>query len=154
MTTSEPVEVAPTVQGPPAQLMQSIRPDGQMDDKLGLVITDWNPKRLVATMPVEGNIQPMGLLHGGASAAMAETLGSMGAAVNSPEGTASVGVQLQVTHHRAARKGVVTGVATPLHIGRTLKTFQIEITDEDGNRICTAQLTAITLPKPPGTRSD
>jgi len=152
MTSSEPVESTPPVQGPPAHLANRFRPDGQMDDKLGLVVVDWNPQRLVGTMPVEGNIQPMGLLHGGASAAMAETLGSMGAAVNSPEGTYSVGIQLQATHHRSARKGIVTGVATPLHIGRTLKTFQIVISDEDGNRCCTAQLTAMTLPHNPGAK--
>ena len=152
MTSSEPVETTEPVSGPPAHLMKRFRPDGQMDDKLGLVIRDWNPQRLVGTMPVEGNIQPMGLLHGGASAAMAETLGSMGAAVHSPEGTYSVGIQLQATHHRSARKGMVTGVATPLHIGRSLKTFQIVITDEDDKRVCTAQLTAMTLPHDPSAK--
>ncbi|PRZ40587.1 uncharacterized protein (TIGR00369 family) [Antricoccus suffuscus] len=152
MTSSEPVETTEPVSGPPAHLMKRFRPDGQMDDKLGLVMRDWNPQRLVATMPVAGNIQPMGLLHGGASAAMAESLGSMGAAVNSPAGTYSVGIQLQATHHRSATSGTVTGVATPIHLGRTLKTFQIVITDDAGNRCCTAQLTAMTLPGKPGPK--
>jgi uncharacterized protein (TIGR00369 family) len=94
-------------------------------------------------MPVEGNTQPAGLLHGGASAALAESLGSVGAAVHAGPGAMVVGVDLNATHHRAARSGLVTGVATPLHLGRTVATYEVAISDEDGRRVCTARITCL-----------
>ncbi|MGH3716800.1 MAG: PaaI family thioesterase [Micromonosporaceae bacterium] len=113
---------------------------------MGIKITEASPERVVGTMPVDGNLQPLGLLHGGASCVLAETLGSTGAALHAlPEGYA-LGVEISATHHRAARSGVVTGVATPLHRGRTIATYQIEITDEQGRRVCTARLTCLIRP--------
>jgi uncharacterized protein (TIGR00369 family) len=113
----------------------------QLADKLGIEITDWNPDRLVGTMPVAGNRQPYGLLHGGANAVLAETLGSLAAGLHAGSGRSAVGLELSCTHHRAALDGLVTGVCTPLHRGRSTATFEIVITDEAGRRTCTARLT-------------
>ncbi|PPK65529.1 hotdog fold thioesterase [Actinokineospora auranticolor] len=124
--------------------------DELLTDKLGILFTDWDPKRLVATMPVAGNRQPYGLLHGGANAALAETLGSVAASLNAPEGKLVVGLELSCTHHRAAHAGLVTGVCTPLHLGRSTSTFEIVITDEDDRRTCTARLTCVAVNRPPG----
>ena len=93
-------------------------------------------------MPVEGNTQPYGLLHGGASVVLAESLGSVGAALHGRSlGKISVGVDINATHHRAAKAGVVTGVATPLSLGRSFASFEIAITDERGKRVCTSRIT-------------
>lgn len=122
----------------------------QLSERLGIEIVAWEPDRVVGTMPVAGNRQPFGLLHGGASAVLAETLGSMGAALHSMPERFPVGLELACTHHRSVTDGLVTGVASPLHVGRTTATFQIVITDEPGRRICTAQLTCLLLEKAPG----
>lgn len=122
----------------------------QLSERLGIEIVGWDPDRVVGTMPVAGNRQPFGLLHGGASAALAETLGSVAAALHSLPERFPVGLELACTHHRSASGGTVTGVASPLHVGRTASTFQIVITDESERRICTAQLTCLLLDKPPG----
>jgi uncharacterized protein (TIGR00369 family) len=117
---------------------------------MGIEITELDPDRVVGTMPVEGNLQPYGLLHGGANAVLAETLGSYAAALNAGEGQVAVGLELSCTHHRAVREGAVTGVCTPLHTGRSTSTFEIAITDAEGRRTCTGRLTCILLDKPPG----
>jgi uncharacterized protein (TIGR00369 family) len=114
----------------------------QLPAKMGIEITEWDRDRLVGTMPVAGNRQPYGLLHGGASAVLAETLGSVAAAMHAADhGLLAMGVELSCTHHRGAVAGLVTGVATPLHVGRTMSSFEIVITDEAGKRVCTARLT-------------
>jgi 1,4-dihydroxy-2-naphthoyl-CoA hydrolase len=123
---------------------------GQFNERLGLQFIEVSPERVVATLPVDGNRQPYGLLHGGANAALAETLGSVAAVLNAPAGKAAVGLELSCTHHRAARVGLVTGVCTPLHVGRTTSTFETVITDEDGKRTCTARLTCLIRDAPPG----
>ncbi|WP_155369964.1 PaaI family thioesterase [Catellatospora vulcania] len=118
---------------------------GALAERMGIKLLEATPERLVATMPVDGNTQPFGLLHGGASCVLAETLGSIGATLHgSTIGRPyAVGVDISATHHRAARSGLVTGVATPLHRGGTIVTYEIVITDEDDNRICTARLTCL-----------
>jgi 1,4-dihydroxy-2-naphthoyl-CoA hydrolase len=124
--------------------------DQWLPTRMGIEITEWDPKRVVATMPVAGNLQPYGLLHGGANATLAETIGSVAAALNAPTGKVALGLELSCTHHRAARSGHVTGVATPIHTGRSTSTFEIVITDEDDKRTCTARLTCILRDAPPG----
>jgi uncharacterized protein (TIGR00369 family) len=116
-----------------------------LDDKLGVRITDWNPDRFVATMPVEGNQQPFGLLHGGATCTLAETIGSVAAAVSAGPEKQVVGIELNVSYLRAATAGEVTAVCTPVRRGRTLSTFQIDITDDQGKQTATARLTCMTL---------
>lgn len=123
---------------------------GELNEKLGIEIVEVEPGRVVATMPVDGNRQPLGLLHGGANAALAETIGSVAATLNAADGRIAVGLELSCTHHRAARSGVVTGVCTPLHTGRSTSTFEIVITDEDGRRTCTARLTCVLRERTPG----
>jgi 1,4-dihydroxy-2-naphthoyl-CoA hydrolase len=112
-------------------------------DRLGIIVTEVSPERVVGTMPVEGNTQPYGLLHGGASCVLAETLASIGAALHAARahGGIAVGVDINATHHKAARTGVVTGVATALRLGGSIASYEIVVTDEAGERVCTARLT-------------
>ncbi|WP_315092703.1 hotdog fold thioesterase [uncultured Cellulomonas sp.] len=114
-------------------------------DRMGIVVTEASAQRTVATMPVAGNTQPYGLLHGGASAVLAETLGSIAAMAHAGEGRAAVGIELNATHHRSARSGLVTGTATALHLGRTLATYQVVVVDEEGRPVCTARLTCMLI---------
>lgn len=123
---------------------------GTLVERLGIEFVEVTPQRLVATMPVAGNTQPYGLLHGGASVALAETLGSMGAALHAGSDRIAVGLDINATHHRAARSGRVTGTATPLSLGRTMASFDVVITDEDGKRVCTSRITCLLRDAPPG----
>ncbi|KRB75914.1 hypothetical protein ASE01_12735 [Nocardioides sp. Root190] len=122
---------------------------GALNERMGVELVELAPDRVVATMPVEGNTQPYGLLHGGASVVLAETLGSVAAALNAPAGRFAVGIDINATHHRSATKGLVTGVATPLHLGRTMASFEIAITDEDGRRVCTSRITCALIERDP-----
>jgi 1,4-dihydroxy-2-naphthoyl-CoA hydrolase len=108
---------------------------------MGMVFLEATPRRVVATMPVAGNTQLQRLLHGGASAAFAESLGSLGAALHAGEGRIAVGVDLNATHHRPVRSGTVTGVATALHLGDASASYEVVISDGAGNRVCTARIT-------------
>ena len=108
--------------------------------RMGIRIVEASKDRVVGTMPVEGNTQPYGILHGGASCVLAESLGSLGSALQAGPDRFTVGIEINATHHRPARTGLVTGVATLVHGGRTMATFDIVITDEDGKRVCTARL--------------
>ncbi|MDA0646228.1 hotdog fold thioesterase [Nonomuraea ferruginea] len=116
---------------------------GVLAERMGIEFLEATPERVVARMPVEGNTQPYGLLHGGASVVLAETVGSTGAALHAGPGRIAVGVEINATHHRSATSGFVTAVATPLHAGRTLATYEIEISDEAGRRVCTSRLTCM-----------
>jgi 1,4-dihydroxy-2-naphthoyl-CoA hydrolase len=124
--------------------------DEQLNTRMGIQILEASPQRLVGTVPVKGNRQPYGLLHGGANAVLAETLGSLAAALNAGPGRAAVGLDLHCTHHLAATDGVVTGVCTPLHVGRSVSSFEIVLTDAEGRRTCTARLTCLIRERPPG----
>ncbi|WP_406377757.1 PaaI family thioesterase [Streptomyces sp. NBC_00197] len=121
---------------------------GHLGNRMGVQIIEASADRVVGTMPVEGNTQPYGLLHGGASAVLAETIGSVGAMLHGGITKIAVGVDLNCTHHRGVRSGLVTGVATPVHRGRTSATYEIVITDEDGKRVCSARLTCILKDTP------
>lgn len=121
---------------------------GELDTKMGVRILEQSAERVVATMPVEGNRQSFGLLHGGASVAFAEALGSWAAVIHAGPGRSAVGVDINATHHRSARSGIVTGVATAIRLGRTIASHEIVITDEDGNRLCTARITNLIIDAP------
>jgi 1,4-dihydroxy-2-naphthoyl-CoA hydrolase len=110
--------------------------------RMGIKIVEASAQRVVGTMPVDGNTQPYGILHGGASCVLAESLGSPGSALQAGPG--------RFTHHRAVRSGLVTGVATLAHGGRTMSTFDIVITDENGKRVCTARLSCLHRDAVPG----
>ena len=118
---------------------------GTLVPKMGIVFSEITRDRVVASMPVAGNQQVAGILHGGASVVLAETLGSFAAAVHAQGRKKPVGVDISATHHRAGVSGLVTGVCTPIHLGRTLTTHEIVITDEQGRRICTSRITNMLL---------
>ncbi|MDP1878834.1 MAG: PaaI family thioesterase [Actinomycetota bacterium] len=116
---------------------------GALSTRMGMKILEARPGRVVATMPVEGNTQPYGTLHGGASAALAESVGSIAAWLHGGPDSAPVGLDLSCTHHRAVSSGRVTGVATPLSEGRTVASYDIRITDDAGRLVSTARLTCL-----------
>lgn len=122
--------------------------DGGLAQRMGIVITIAEPGVVAATMPVTGNTQPYGLLHGGASAALAETIGSIAGAIHAGPNRMIVGVELSCTHHRAVRSGSVTGVATALHEGGTVASYAIRIADEEDRLVCTARLTCLVRSLP------
>jgi uncharacterized protein (TIGR00369 family) len=121
------------------------RGSGKLDQKMGIEILEATPQRLVGRMPVEGNTQPIGLLHGGANVVLAESLGSIGTALHAGPDRTIVGVDINATHHKSARSGYVTAVATAISLGRTLCSYDIVITNEDGQRTCTARITCLIL---------
>lgn len=124
-------------------------PEAALHERMGVVFTEVSAERVVGTMQVEGNTQPYGLLHGGASCVLAEGLASTGAAMHAGAEKIAVGVDVNATHHRGVRGGTVTGVATPVHLGGRMATYEIVITDEQDRRVCTARLTCALLPAPP-----
>jgi uncharacterized protein (TIGR00369 family) len=127
--------------------LQALFSAGHLGERMGIRILEASPDKVVGTMPVEGNTQPYGLLHGGASAVLAETLGSVGAMLHGGPSKIAVGVDLNATHHRGMRSGLVTGTATPVHRGRSSATYEVVITDdESGKRVCTARLTCMLRP--------
>ena len=121
------------------------RGSGALDKKMGIEVIEASLTRLVATMPVDGNTQPMGILHGGASVVLAESLGSIGTQLHAGENRMIVGIDINATHHKATASGVVTGVATAASIGKTLCCWDIVITNENGDRTCTARITCMIL---------
>ncbi|QKW49337.1 PaaI family thioesterase [Streptomyces buecherae] len=141
-TTTFPQEIIDQYEGLGLDL-PALFSAGHLGERMGLRIVEAAPERVVGTLPVEGNTQPYGLLHGGASAVLAETLGSVGSMLHGGPHKIAVGVDLNCTHHRAARSGLVTGVATPVHRGRSTATYEIVISDEEGRRVCTARLTCL-----------
>jgi uncharacterized protein (TIGR00369 family) len=120
---------------------------GQLDSKMGIKIIEATPARLVGTMPVEGNRQPAGLLHGGANVILAESLGSVGTQLHAGLDRRIVGVDINATHHKSATEGLVTGVATAISLGKTMCSYEIVITNEAGERTCTARITCLILAK-------
>ena len=119
---------------------------GELDEKMGVKIVEESVDRVVATMPVEGNRQSFGLLHGGASLAVGEAVGSWAAVIHaSTLGKTAVGVDVSATHHKSAREGLITITATPIHLGGTLTTHEVLITNETGQRLCTLRITNLLL---------
>jgi uncharacterized protein (TIGR00369 family) len=126
------------------------RGEDALVNRMGIKILEASARRVVGTMPVAGNTQPYGLLHGGASCVLAETLGSLGSALHAGPDRVTVGIEISATHHRGAAGGEVTGVATLLHGGATMTTYEIVITDELGRRICTSRLSCLIRDTVPG----
>ena len=124
----------------PEELMR-----GTLADRMGTQILEITTERAVGRMPVAGNTQPAGLLHGGASAALAETLASLAGTVHAGPGRLAVGVDLNATHHRSAQEGWVTGTATALHLGRRSASYEVVVEDESGRRLCTSRLTCMLV---------
>jgi len=148
MTDTHPDVRTPLTAEQRAHVGRSAR--GTLVERMGIEILELTPERAVATMPVAGNTQPAGLLHGGASAALAETVGSYAAIAHAGPGRGVVGLDLNATHHKGVRAGTVTAVATAIHLGRTLASYEITVHDDAGRRVCTARLTCMVLDARPG----
>ena len=118
-------------------------PPVPIHDRLGIVVQHADADEVVGTIPVSGNEQPFGALHGGASAVLAESLASIGTALHAGPGQPVAGIEINASHHRAATFGTVTGKATPLRLGRRVATWQVELRDDDGNLTCTARVTCL-----------
>ncbi|MGO1165891.1 MAG: PaaI family thioesterase [Janibacter sp.] len=124
---------------------------GALPERMGIEILEATPERVVARMPVEGNTQPYGILHGGASVVLAETVGSIGSALHAGSlGKISVGLDINATHHRAARSGWVSATAVPVTLGGTVTCYDVTLTDEEGRRTCTSRITCLLRDLPPG----
>ena len=134
----------------PTALMDEIAAEGAkgLASAMGIEILEASAERVVARMPVKGNTQPYGILHGGASCVLAETIGSVGSALHAGPDRITMGVEINATHHRSATEGHVTAVATQLHGGRTLTSYEIIITDDRDRRVCTARLTCALRDRP------
>ena len=124
-----------------AKQVASQRGVGALAEKMGIQILELSAERAVATMPVEGNTQPIGLLHGGAYLVLGETLGSFAANVWAHPSSHAVGIEISASHTKSATKGVVTGTATALSLGKTLTVHEIVITNEAGERLSTVRIT-------------
>lgn len=130
----------------PAGVLGPDFPVPPLHERMGIVVTSATAQRAEGTLPVDGNTQPYGLLHGGASAVLAEGLGSIAAHLHAATlGKLAVGVDLNVTHHRGVRTGLVHGVATAIHLGGSVVSYEIVLTDDDARRICTGRLTCMLI---------
>ncbi|WP_440130452.1 PaaI family thioesterase [Agrococcus jejuensis] len=127
---------------PGASSLLGERGRGELAERMGIEFTELSAERSVATMPAEGNRQPIGLIHGGAYCVLAESLGSMSANAHAIAlGRYAVGIDINATHTRSVRSGTVTGTCTAVHLGSTMTVHEIVITDESGARISTARIT-------------
>lgn len=114
---------------------------GALTRAMGIEFLELSAERSVATMPVEGNTQVIGLLHGGAHVVLGESLGSISSAIHAGPGRYAVGIEINATHSRSITEGLVTGTCTALVLGRTLCTHEIVMTDESGRRLSTVRMT-------------
>jgi 1,4-dihydroxy-2-naphthoyl-CoA hydrolase len=125
------------------------RTDTTLLSTLGIEIVESTKEKVVARMPVEPRVhQPFGLLHGGASVALAETVASVGAWNNCDQANENVvGIEINANHLRGKRDGVVTATATPIHVGRKTQVWSIQVVDEAGKAICISRCTLAVVPK-------
>ena len=114
---------------------------GALTAKMGIEFLELGASRSVARMPVEGNTQVIGLLHGGAHVVLGESLGSLSAAIHAGPGRYAVGIEINASHSRSVTEGWVTGTCRSLSLGRTLATHEIVMTDEEGRRLSTVRMT-------------
>lgn len=121
---------------------------GELDRKMGVEVLEQSAERVVATMPIDGNRQSLGLLHGGGMVALAEAVGSWAAVIHaSTMGKVAVGVDVNATHHVSSRDGTVTATATAIRLGRTLTSHEVVLVDDRGRRLCTARITNAIVEK-------
>ncbi|MER3390138.1 MAG: hotdog fold thioesterase [Microcella sp.] len=114
---------------------------GALAQKMEIDFVELSAERSVARMPVTGNTQVIGLLHGGAHVVLGESLGSISSAIHAGPGRYAVGIEINATHSRSITEGMVTGTCTALVLGRTLCTHEIVMTDDDGRRLSTVRMT-------------
>lgn len=123
---------------------------GQLVQKMGIEFQKLTAEESIATMPVEGNRQVIGLLHGGAHVVLGESLGSLSSAIHAGPGRIAVGIEINATHSRSVSEGIVTGTCRALVLGRTLCTHEIVMTDEQGRRLSTVRMTNFLKDAPKG----
>ncbi|HRN30302.1 MAG TPA: PaaI family thioesterase [Terrimesophilobacter sp.] len=117
------------------------KPAGELGVKLGIEFLELTPERAVGRMPVAGNTQPYGILHGGAHLVLAESLGSASAHVHAGPGRIAVGIEISASHSKAVSEGWVTGTCTAISLGRTLTVHEVVLTDDEGRRLSTVRVT-------------
>lgn len=127
---------------------------GALADRMGIQLLELSAERAVATMPVEGNTQPIGLLHGGAHVVLAESLGSFAANVHAHPWGYAVGIEINASHHSSVKSGVVTGTCTAVKLGKSLTTHEIKVTDESGRLLSTIRITNFLRPKSSSDQAD
>lgn len=122
---------------------------GELDEKMGVEVLEQSPETVVARMPIDGNRQSLGLLHGGAMVCLAEAVGSWAAVIHASRfGKVAVGVDINATHHSSGKNGWVIATATAIRLGKTMCSHEIVITDDVGKRLCTARISnAIVDPR-------
>jgi 1,4-dihydroxy-2-naphthoyl-CoA hydrolase len=120
---------------------------GPLADKMGIKLLELSAERSVATMPVAGNTQPIGLVHGGAYVVLGESLGSTSANVHAHPNGYAVGIEINATHHKSATAGIVTGTCTAIKLGKTLTSHEIKVTDEAGELLSTIRITNLIREK-------
>jgi 1,4-dihydroxy-2-naphthoyl-CoA hydrolase len=140
---SESNELSPAEQLAAMQRMSL----GPLADKMGIQLLELSAERSVATMPVEGNTQPIGLVHGGAYVVLGESLGSTSANVHAHPNGYAVGIEINATHHKSATRGLVTGTCTAIKLGKTLTSHEIRVTDESGDLLSTIRITNLIRQK-------
>lgn len=126
---------------PAAAEVFKLRGLGPLAEKMGIELQELSAERAVATMPVEGNTQPFGVLHGGAHVVLGESLGSFAANVWAHPDKMAVGIEVNASHSKSASTGIVTAVCTAISLGKTLATHEIVISDEAGRRLSTVRIT-------------
>jgi 1,4-dihydroxy-2-naphthoyl-CoA hydrolase len=142
-------EIEPVASEQALEVMK-LRGLGALAERMGIELIELSAERAVATMPVEGNTQPIGLLHGGAHVVLAESLGSFAANVHAHPWGFAVGIELNASHHGSISEGLVTGTCTAVKLGKTLTTHEIKMTDEQGRLLSTVRITNYLRPKPSG----
>ena len=132
----------------PRTILEAL-PTRGLADLLGIEIVELSPQRVVATMPVdERTRQPFGILHGGASVALAETVASLGAVMNVDlERSTAVGLEINANHIRAKREGIVRATGAPFHIGRSTQVWDVRIVDEQERPVCISRCTLAVVPR-------
>jgi uncharacterized protein (TIGR00369 family) len=128
--------------------VMKLRGIGALAEKMGIELKEVSAERTVATMPVEGNTQPLGILHGGAHVVLAESLGSIAANVHAHPWGYAVGIELNASHHSSVSEGIVTGTCTAVKLGKSLTTHEVKMTDEKGNLLSTVRITNFLRAKP------
>ena len=116
---------------------------GELAERMGIVWHELTPEHSVASMPVEGNRQPVGILHGGAHVVLAESMGSIAANVHAGAGRLAMGIELNASHSRSITHGHVVATCDAIHLGSTLATHEIVVRDEQGRRLSTVRITNI-----------
>jgi uncharacterized protein (TIGR00369 family) len=127
---------------------------GALADRMGIKLVELSADRAVATMPVDGNTQPIGLLHGGAHVVLAESLGSFAANVHAHPWGYAVGIEINASHISSLSSGVVTGTCTAIKLGKSLTVHEVKMTDEKGQLLSIVRITNFLRPKPTSAQAD